>query len=121
MTTIGNSISKVRKEAGLTQQQVANHLNVVRTSISNWENGTRTPDAEILVKLAELFNVSVDYLLGKQTTPKNKTANPTVPIFQELDKVTQDMLIDINSLNNNEREELKNFIDFIKSKKNKTM
>lgn len=53
-----------RKEKGLSQEQLALKLNVVRQTISKWEKGLSIPDAELLTKLAEILDVSVSDLLG---------------------------------------------------------
>ena len=53
-----------RKENGLSQEQLALKLNVVRQTISKWEKGLSIPDAELLTKLAEILEVSVSDLLG---------------------------------------------------------
>ena len=53
-----------RKEKGLSQEQLALKLNVVRQTISKWEKGLSIPDAELLTKLAEILEVSVSDLLG---------------------------------------------------------
>lgn len=57
----------LRKQKGLYQKDVANFLGVDRTTYVKYENGVSEPDNDTLVKLAELFNVSVDYLLGRET------------------------------------------------------
>lgn len=51
---------------GLTQEELARKLNVSRPMLSKWENGTSVPDLEAVVKLSELFGVSIDRLLGKE-------------------------------------------------------
>lgn len=61
---IGNNIKKYRKERGMSQEELARELNVVRQTISKWENGLSLPDAQSAAKLAELLNVSIDDLLG---------------------------------------------------------
>lgn len=57
----------LRKQKGLYQKDVANFLGVDRTTYVKYENGVNEPDYNTLVKLAEFFNVSVDYLLGRET------------------------------------------------------
>ena len=61
---IENNIKKYRKERGMSQEELARELNVVRQTISKWENGLSLPDAQSAAKLAELLNVSIDDLLG---------------------------------------------------------
>ncbi len=59
-------IKELREELQLTQKEVAEKIDNVQRNVSNWENGTSEPDCENLVKLAELFGVSVDELLGRE-------------------------------------------------------
>lgn len=61
-------IKELRKQKNITQIQLANYLGVVKSTISLYENENRMPDIETLNKLADYFNVSVDYLLGRNTT-----------------------------------------------------
>lgn len=59
-------MKELRKEKGLTQKDAAAILGVGQTSVANYENGTRFPDADKLVAMADLFGVSVDFLLGRE-------------------------------------------------------
>ena len=59
----GQQIKKVRNDHGLTQEEMANKLNVSRQTISSWENNRNLPDLELVVQIAEKFNLSVDELL----------------------------------------------------------
>ena len=54
----------LRTSNNLTQKQLADLLNIERSTLSSYETGRRYPDVHILVKLADTFDVSVDYLLG---------------------------------------------------------
>ena len=58
-------IKLLRKEMNLTQEQLADKLNVGRTTISAYEIGSREPDFETLELIADFFNADIDYLLGK--------------------------------------------------------
>ena len=53
----------LRKQAGLSQEQLADRLGVTRQSVSKWESGTAFPELVKLVTLSEMFGVSVDYLV----------------------------------------------------------
>ena len=55
----------LRTETNLSRAQLANKLNVSVRLISYWENGQRECDFDMLIKIAELFSVSIDYLLGR--------------------------------------------------------
>ncbi len=60
----GYRLKNLRQQHHLTQTQVANRLNLSKTSISGYENNVKTPSQDILIKLAGLYRVSTDYLLG---------------------------------------------------------
>ena len=62
---IGAAISDLRKERNISQKELAAYLHVSIGTISNYENGVRYPDLEKVCKLADFFDVSVDYLLGR--------------------------------------------------------
>lgn len=79
--TLGEKIYKLRTQHNLSQGDLANELNVSRQSISKWENGNSTPDLEKIVKLAEIFNVSLDELIKneeKEETIINNTSEPNI-------------------------------------------
>lgn len=60
---IGNRLKTARNERGLTQEQVAEELGVSRQSVSNWENNRSYPDVVSVIKLSDLYSVSLDELL----------------------------------------------------------
>ena len=61
----------IRIKKGYTQLKVAMDLNISREALSYYENGKRSPDINMLVRLSDYFNVSIDYLiLGKEFVPK---------------------------------------------------
>lgn len=64
MVDFGNTLKKLRLQAGLTQQQLADKLRVTKSVISYYELQERYPSPEVLMKLAAIFHVSTDYLLG---------------------------------------------------------
>lgn len=61
--TIGDKLTKLRKENNYTQEQLADILEVSRQAVSKWENNTAYPETEKLIKLGELYGCSMDYLL----------------------------------------------------------
>ena len=61
--TLGEKLSKLRKENNYTQEQLADILGVSRQAISKWESNTTYPETEKLLKLGDLYNCSMDYLL----------------------------------------------------------
>ena len=61
---LSENIKMIRKNKGLSQEELAVKINVVRQTVSKWEKGHSVPDAEMLVRLAEVLQVSVNELLG---------------------------------------------------------
>ncbi|MEY8371204.1 DUF3955 domain-containing protein [Aerococcaceae bacterium 50-4] len=56
-------IKEIRSNHGLTQEQFANQLNVTRQAVSNWENDRNLPDLEMIISIAEIFELSLDELI----------------------------------------------------------
>ena len=65
---IGNKINQLRKLSGMTQEQLAEKLNVYRQTISKWESDSTSPDLESIVKISRIFHVSLDDLLKEGET-----------------------------------------------------
>ncbi len=65
---IGSKIKKARTEAGITQEKAADALGVSRQTISNWENERSYPDIISVLKMSDLYHVSLDYLLKGEST-----------------------------------------------------
>ena len=82
---LNENIKTLRKQKGYSQEMVAEKLNVVRQTVSKWEKGYSVPDADMLERLAELFEVSVGELLGK---PAEEKANAA-----ELGEVVQQLML----------------------------
>lgn len=68
-----NRIAELRKDHNLSQRAFGKIVGAAQNTVCNWENGKREPDNDTIVRIAGLFGVSVDYLLGKDDcpTPKN--------------------------------------------------
>ena len=71
--TLGEKLSKLRKEYNYTQEQLADILGVSRQSISKWESDIAYPETDKLIKLGKLFECSMDYLLNDGITEKQST------------------------------------------------
>lgn len=63
-----NTLKKLRTDKGLTQSELAQHLSVTQQAVGRWEKSQTSPDYETLKKIASFFNVTTDYLLGKENT-----------------------------------------------------
>ena len=74
--TLGDKLSKLRKENNYTQEQLANVLGVSRQSISKWESNIAYPETDKLIRISELFNCTLDYLLkDAEETSNSKQTN----------------------------------------------
>ena len=67
--TLGDKLSKLRKENNYTQEQLAGVLGVSRQSVSKWESNLAYPETDKLIRMSEMFHCSLDYLLkGEEET-----------------------------------------------------
>lgn len=64
MVNFGDKLRALRTEAGMTQTDLAKRLNITKSVISYYELQERTPSPDVLIRLADIFHVSTDYLLG---------------------------------------------------------
>lgn len=64
MVNFGEKLKQLRHEAGMTQTELAKRLNVTKSVISYYELQERNPSPDVLIRLATIFHVSTDYLLG---------------------------------------------------------
>ena len=84
---LGKTIKRLRKKCGLTQLQLASQLGVSKSVVSYYELSERAPSPEVLVKLATIFHVSTDYLLGISEYPTvnvSGLSNKDIQIIEEL-------------------------------------
>lgn len=79
---IGLRLKRKRREMGLTQQDVAEYMGVGRnTTISGWESGKKKMDNQKILKLAKLYKVSIDYLLGNKGEQELETKKNIQELF----------------------------------------
>lgn len=93
---MGEKLKSLRTEKKLTQKQVADRIGLAISAVSSYESGTRYPSYDVLVKLARIFHVSTDYLLG-MTDTRN---------------------VDVTGLNDNEVELVSQSVDMLRNSKN---
>ena len=67
MVDVGKRIRKLRNARKMTQEECAERIGVTKSTISSYENGSRLPSYDVLVKIAQIFKVSTDYLLGQSS------------------------------------------------------
>ena len=89
---LNENIKALRKTKGLTQDELAIRLNVVRQTVSKWEKGLSVPDAEMLQRIAEVFEVNVSQLLG---APINQNENIDV-IAEQLSRINEQLVVKNN-------------------------
>ena len=83
------NLKALRKKKGITQEELAVRLNVVRQTVSKWEKGLSVPDAEMLIKLAEVLEVSVSRLLGS----KLETDEEPDAIAEQLSRINEQLAV----------------------------
>lgn len=89
---LGENIKTLRKNKGFTQEELAIRLNVVRQTVSKWEKGLSVPDAEMLLKLAEILETSVPQLLGADIYTE-KSDSEKNEIAQQLSRINEQLAI----------------------------
>ncbi len=102
---IGTRLRELRNQRGLLQKEIAAHLGISQQGVARWEKGQTEPDLETVKKLAEYFNCTTDYLLGKSIV-----RNPidTIAARHDGDEFTEEELEDIEK-----------FKEFVKMKRGK--
>lgn len=105
MNTLGKRIKSLREDKGLNQLELAKILNISNTTLSQYETGQRIPSDEVKIQIAEYFNTTTDYLLGR-TDKKNLCEPETIAVGHDGDEFTEEEL-----------EDIENFKEFIKMKR----
>lgn len=102
-------LKQLRKSFGITQTEFAKEFNISQGTIGMWETGQRTPDIEMLSKIARRFNVSIDYLLGEtdetKKSPSISDEDVKVALFGGDGEVTPEMWDDVRK-----------YVEFVKMK-----
>ena len=106
------NLKKVRKEKNLLQLKVAMDLNTTQTMISNYETGRVFPSPDMLVRLADYYNTSIDYLLCR--TEYDIPINNIKPNGISDDDFN--LINDINKLSKEDKNNIKEFVKFLGSK-----
>lgn len=80
---LSEKLYTLRKKSGLSQEQLAQQLNVSRQAISKWESGSSIPESEKLMAISEYFHVTLDYLMKEETDCQApEPQSPAEPPFQ---------------------------------------
>lgn len=86
---LSENLKTLRKAKGLSQEELAIRLCVVRQTVSKWEKGLSVPDAELLVKLAEIFEVPVSQLLGMPIDPGDSSN----AVAEQLSRINEQLAV----------------------------
>jgi putative transcriptional regulator len=86
---LAENIKTLRKAKGFSQDELAMRLNVVRQTISKWEKGLSVPDANLLIRLAETFEVSVSELLGAKIENEQELGI----VAEQLSRINEQLVI----------------------------
>lgn len=107
---IGKKLKLLRETKELTQLRLADLLNLNRVSYNRYENNEREPDYETLKKIADFFNVSTDYLLGRNPTKKTEIS---------LSPEKERLIKEIQQASDDDLKEMEYILNYLKSKKEK--
>ncbi|WP_279029186.1 helix-turn-helix domain-containing protein [Gibbsiella quercinecans] len=89
MTVLGKRITALRKEAGLTQVQLAQALNVSQQAVQSWEAGRRRIQISVLPAVARLLSVSLEGLLGEEAENAPRKRGPASRLEQQIQVISQ--------------------------------
>lgn len=94
-------LKELRSNKGISQAKLAKDLGVSVGAVGNWESGIRLPDAKTIQRIADYFNTTIDYLLGRE---EKKTAQSELPLSDELEAI-------LSSCSNLSSEKLKTVLE----------
>lgn len=83
------NLKALRKQKGFSQEELATRLHVARQTISKWEKNLSVPDADTLIRLAEILEVSVSELLGEKIENENATSD----VAEQLSRINEQLAI----------------------------
>ena len=87
---LGQRIGEMRAALGWSQVELAKRLRVAKQTVSNWENENIQPSIEMLIRLAKLFNVSTDYLLGLEQEAQLNVEGLPLSFVAHLTQIIED-------------------------------
>jgi|LSQX01.1.fsa_nt_gb transcriptional regulator with XRE-family HTH domain len=107
--SLGKRLKKARNNKDLTQEEAAKRLGITFQALSNYERDYRDPDTTLLAKIAELYDVTTDYLLGR--SDKRKETLNDEPTPQEIEEIFQNQVMYQGvPMTEEEKESVKDFI-----------
>ena len=118
MSSFGERLRSLRLEHNMTQEELANCFGLHKTRISQYELGKRQADDEMKSKLANYFNVSLDYIMGKSDIKQSaeqilNDSNTTIALHSD------ETSLDYSELSDEAKKEVQDFIEYVRHKYNK--
>lgn len=117
---LGSRLTELRKKHKHTQESISKKLKIPRSTYSNYEAGKREPDFDTAERIAEFFDVTVDYLIGRTDDPKGVLSQDARAIIDVLDLAETDALDKIELVIDGEKlsdEELLRFIAYVRTER----
>ena len=111
MRDLGATLALLRSEKGLGQKQMGASLNLSISAISSYEKNVHAPDLKMLCRLAEYFNVTTDYLLGRT---EYRCSPEPLKQYIARDYAIQDMVNTVLSLDKEKQASIVNFVKYMK-------
>ena len=116
---LGKNLKILRKLYGLTQDDLAKSINTSRSCVSNYESGSREPDSETLMQLADNFGVSLDFLLGRSPVKTVlREENILSQLYESVEAIQHTDTIDISSTPAKIKCALIEFYEYLSEKEN---
>ena len=101
------NLREIRKKNNLSMKKLAELIGMAESTLSLYESGKREPDNQTLLKLSEVLNCSIDYLLGNSDEPKT--------LDEQLDGISFALNSETKELTDEQKQDVLNFVRFIKS------
>ena len=115
---VGRRIKEQRIKKGLSQQELGELIGVTKVSICGYESGTRLPSLEIFESLAEIFDTTTDYLLGREVLVKNENNRKVIGKISQDDLKLIEELKHYKNLYDKMIKDTKRYINLINKKMN---
>lgn len=115
---IGERLKKIRENKNFKQNRIAKSLGIHPSTLAKYESGEREPDNETLIKLAEIYEVSIDYLLCKTSNPNHTVDEIAEFLLANLDLSDEEIMKKINLIIDGKpvtKDETRRFIAFVRA------
>jgi len=88
-SSFSKNLAKLRREKGLSQRQASAELGISQALLSHYENDSREPKLEFVIKICDYYSVTSDYILGRTTERADGASRLSVQINEELDRLDE--------------------------------